>query len=489
MSFRISRYACELGHFTRMRRKSKSITLSPRYIWASMRWLEISFVLMASLGLAGCADRLQSQQLPAKWSTGFWIWDPNPSGPPLISEKLDVLFVHAGTITKDPPRSGRWSAYGTLPKHLPVAREYWLVYRFERQGVPDAGVVPSVAEAFAKIQEEAQGRSLHVPGIQLDIDSPTGSLPEYVSFLRELRKQLPPGTQISITALLDWFREGTAIASVVKEVDEFVPQFYDLNNPNIYSGGDAIAAKFDGSKWGPAFNRFGKRFRIGISTFGRARLVPKEQPAPSQYGSVYSLADMTPLDIALNSAFRLRASHNGAGELLLNYEASRKTQFSYNHLEPGDSIQFILPTPDVVRTATESARRMGGSCAGVVFFRWPTSTETLALQPDNVLSAAGILKSQEKPASIRLVDGDCAAVRCVDVYLLNTPPLAPKSVRYRIRATKELEYFLPEERMPVKMTGPAELEFSLPPYGGRGRMYLGRAISTTAAEFTVEQEP
>jgi hypothetical protein len=443
---------------------------------------------MASLGVSGCADRLQSQQLLAKWSTGFWMWDGNPSGLPFRPDNLDALFVHVGTIGENPSRG--WSVYQKLPSHLPAAREYWLVYRYERQGVPDLTAAAVLAQEFSALREEARERQMNVAGIQLDIDSPTGALSEYANLLRELRKGLPPATKISITALLDWFREGTAMASVVKEVDEFVPQFYDLNNPNIYSGGDAIAAKFDGSKWGPVFNRFGKRFRIGISTFGRARLVPRESPSQSGHNFyVYSIRDLTPLERALHSEFRLEASRNDAGELVLSYAAARKTRLGYNRFEPGDIVQFILPTPDAVRSATENSRRIGGNCTGVVFFRWPDSNEVLVLQPDVVLSAAGIQRSPEKPAGIRLVDGDCAAVKCVDVYLLNTPPLAPKPVRYRIRASKELEYFLPEEGMPVEMIGPAELEFSLPPYGGRGRMYLGRAVSTATAEFTVEQEP
>ena len=87
------------------------------------------------------------------------------------------------------------------------------------------------------------------------------------------------------------------------------------------------------------------------------------------------------------------------------------------------------------------------------------------------------------------MDGDCVAVKCVDAYLLNAPPLAAESVRYRIRASKEMEYFLPEEKMPVKMVGPSELELSLPPYCGRGRMYLGRVVTAVSADFTVEEEP
>jgi hypothetical protein len=446
-------------------------------------------LLIASLEMSGCLDSLHSQQLPAKWSTGFWIWDDHLSRQPLAPETVDVLFVHAGTINEN----GARRVYGELPSQLPKAREYWLVYRFERQHVPDLSAAPDLAKDFSELREEALGRHLHVAGIQLDIDSPTGSLEKYGTFLHAVRQGLPAGTGISITALLDWFRAGTAISSVIKEADEFVPQFYDLNNPVSYAGGpdNAVAAKIDAAQWGPVFNRFGKRFRIGASSFGRARLVPRENATTSgnQYYGISSFRDLTPLDIALNTAFQLQTSRNEAGELVLNYAASRKSRIGYNDFVPGDTVQFILPTPDAVRAAAENAKRMGRYCAGIVFFRWPTANESLALQPDVVLSATGSIPPKQQKAEIRLVDGDCVAVKCVDAYLLNAPPLAAESVRYRIRASKEMEYFLPEEKMPVKMVGPSELELSLPPYCGRGRMYLGRVVTAVSADFTVEEEP
>jgi hypothetical protein len=60
-------------------------------------------------------------------------------------------------------------------------------------------------------------------------------------------------------------------------------------------------------------------------------------------------------------------------------------------------------------------------------------------------------------------------------------------MQYRIRASGELEYFLPEKKIPVRMTGPSELELSLPPYCGRGHLYLGRAVSAQQVKFSVEE--
>ena len=195
--------------------------------------------------------------------------------------------------------------------------------------------------------------------------------------------------------------------------------------------------------------------------------------------------DLTPLEIATNPTFQLQTARTQANELVLSYQAMRKIQIGYTKFESGDTVQFILSTPEAIRAAVASAKRMGGLLAGVVFFRWPSSNETLAMQPDEVLNAAGLTaQPRQKSSGIFVSDGGCAAVKCVDLYLENANPFAPKTVRYRIRGSVELEYFLPDEKVPIRMAGPSELELSLPPYCGRGMMYLGRAVTARPAEFT-----
>ena len=120
-----------------------------------MRWPEVAAFLIASASLSGCAGSFSSQQRPSKWTTGFWFWQGSSTEANWSSEPLDVLFVHVGTIGKDQlpfaPRTDRWYVSGSLPAELPPAREYWLVFRFERQGVPDLQVAPSVAQEAARL--------------------------------------------------------------------------------------------------------------------------------------------------------------------------------------------------------------------------------------------------------------------------------------------------------------------------------------------------
>jgi hypothetical protein len=277
--------------------------------------------------------------------------------------------------------------------------------------------------------------------------------------------------QISITALLDWFRPGTAISDVVRSVDEFVPQFYDVQNGR--SG--AIAAPIDAARWGPVFNRYNRRFRIGVSSFGRSRYTSRRRPW-------FEAEGISPIDLAVERSFRLSTSITDAGETVLKYVAIRNARIGYNRFEPGDTIEFTLPTQQGMRNAVQQAKRMGGWCAGVVFFRWPSFNETVTALPEDALIAAGT-NAPSSPVVVQSVSGGCAAVYCADLYLMNARPLSPAPARYYIQSSTELEYFLPRERMPVRMSGPAEIEIVLPPYCGRSRMYLGRAVTKNLAEF------
>jgi hypothetical protein len=461
-----------------------------------MRISAALLILISSLSLAGCLV-VSSQPTSSRWTTGFWFWEGSSVDPAYSGAALDVLYVQVGTIRKEtwPPyvRSAakpteRWSAYGHIPRDLPRAQEYWLVYRYENQGVPDIEVASKIAAQITRLQADARERHLNLVGVQLDIDSATSDLPLYADFLRDLQKALPKGMQLSITALLDWFRNGTAISRVIAQVDEFVPQFYDLGDP-ASNGQAAIAAKIDAARWGPIFNRFRKRFRIGISTFGRARVIPHESAANGPYRRAVFYEDLRPLDVATNTSFQLQTSRNAADETVLSYRVTRKVELDYNRLDPGDIVQFIISTPDSIRAAVRSAREIKGHLAGVVFFRWPSGREDWAMQPDEVLDAAAIgAPGRPKQDRVQVVDGHCAAVQCVDIYLESSGPLSPQATRYRIRASTPLEYFLPEPKMPAHLAGASELELSLPPYCTRGHLYIGRAVSLQRADFKVEVE-
>jgi hypothetical protein len=441
--------------------------------------------LLLAVGLTACGRSFSSDDRPRPWKTAFWHWGGVASAS-LGGEPLDSLYVHVGGIREIAP--GSWRVFVGLPDDLPPAKEYWLVVRGDQQGVPPSTVAADIELEVAKAVASARTRKLPIAGIQLDIDCPTGSLAQYAELLRDLKKALPPGTELSITALLDWFRAGTAIDRVVREVSEFVPQFYDTD----LTGGDglpAIATPIDAARWGPAFNRFGKPFRVGISTFGRSRVLRRATAGSGNPGAPF-YGDLLPLSVSGNPAFELRADRNKAAEVVVIWRAVRKTRIGYQDIESGDTVQFVLPTSEAVRSAADAARRMSGHLAGVVFFRWPSPNEPLTLQPDEVLAAAGLRASGGAPSTlVHAVEAGCAAVSCVDLYFESREPYSGNAAQFRIRSSSPLDYFLPEREIRVRMAGASSIEVSLPPYCARGRIYLGRAVSTRKVDFTIERQP
>jgi hypothetical protein len=103
---------------------------------------------------------LRSQQPPKAWTTGFWFWHGSSTGITPASDTLDVLFIHVGAIRNEtgPYAKEPWSVYGDLPDQVPPAREYWFVYRFERQGVPELEAAPILARQFSRLREAARAR-------------------------------------------------------------------------------------------------------------------------------------------------------------------------------------------------------------------------------------------------------------------------------------------------------------------------------------------
>jgi hypothetical protein len=421
-----------------------------------------------------------------KWTIGFWYW-ADSSVPQHPEIPIDTIFFHAGSLV-GPQFAGQWQVEGLFPEDLPKAREYWATIRYERQSVPKKSAVRGLLTRIVALRSEAERIHLHLTGVQLDIDSPTRSLPEYAAFLQEVRRGLPPGLQLSITALLDWFRDGTAIADVVAQVDEFVPQFYDVGETIIprpinfplsrHQGISAIAAKVDAAEWAPRFNKFAKRYRIGISTFGRADFITPN--GTSVYG------DLSPLTIGSNPAFTLQVEHNPFGEAIVKYRAKRNIGISYNRITTDDVIQFVLPTPESASDAYASAKQFGGYCGGVLFFRWPVSDEDITLRPAEVLNVIGVVSDSDKAPHLSVVDGGCVSVDCVDLRISNINGHSPVSLRYTITSTTPIEYFLPEKDITVRLSTPKQLEFILPPFAMISRILIGRVATGAHSELSIK---
>lgn len=352
--------------------------------------------------------------------------------------------------------------------------------RIENRELPPLTIVDHVMRDVAAVRATARERGIVLTGVQLDIDCPTSALGGYAKFLAAIRARLPKDTRLSITALLDWFRPGTGIAAVVEQVDEFVPQFYDVEPQGVLPKYNTVAAPVVPAKWARLFSQFEKPFRIGISTFGRSRFIP----ASKDKGSFYS--DGTPFDAARTPGMELTVERTPAKEVILRYTAARATSAGYRDYDAGDRIEFSLATPESIAEPVRAAREFGPYCAGVVFFRWPEEGEFMTVPPDDVFTAAGAGHAARQAPRLEVRDERCAAVHCTDLKITHTPAWNEKAVVFVVSVSLDMEYFIPNPGFGARMVSPRRIEITLPPYCGRIHLPLGRAVAAQPVQFRLE---
>ncbi len=439
-------------------------------------------LLLAMLGasLTGCSRVTRGNPAtPPPWTIGFWLWpgasiDATAAG----THPFDVLYVQAGRVDSYFKNSVSWR----WPTQIPQAAEYWALWRYDPPAIPADAQIDVIARDFVKRRDEASARGQTVIGIQLDYDCPTDDLPQYASFLEKLAKALPPGSRISMTALLDWFREGTRVRELLEHTNEFVPQFYDAA-PNMEGQLRGIAEPVDAARWAPVFNAFGIPYRVGITTFGRIVFTRK--------GEAQFFRDLAPLDVLGRIGLStVSAGQTPAGEQRSILRVERPVILNYWSLRPGDQIELIMPTRRSVLAAYGAAKQMGGHCEGVAFFRWPVSEETLVLNPAQVLGWVTSSDIVPGPPRVDAVEGNCVAVCCWDLQLRIADRLPEHAVTYRIQSSRPLEYFLPDVRIKsrIAVSSASSIRVELPALHGVGNLYLGRAVTMQPAQFTVTEE-
>ena len=442
--------------------------------------VQLMLVILISAGLTACGRGASGNQAsPSTWSVGFWIWswsviDATAAG----SHPLDVLYVQVGRVDAYQKNSASWSWRGNIPP----AGKYWALWRYDPPAKLNEIQIPVIASDFIKRKEEAAARGQTIVGLQLDYDCPTNDLVEYKSFLEKLKKALPSGTKISITALLDWFRPDTNIREVLAHTNEFVPQFYD----SALSQGDAlkgIAEPIDFTRWGKTFNSFKVPYRVGISTFGRI--------LATQNGSMRAFRDLAPLDVLEHPGLKsVSIEQTASGERRSIMQVERPTKINYWPLKPGDRVEMITPTQQSVLASYNAVRQMGEFCSGVIFFRWPGSEEYLVLNPASVLNWVAHTDTAPGNPTLAAEDGNCAAVFCMDLELRIPDQLPERPTIFRIQSSRPLEYFLVNEKIKsrISVAGASTIRLELPAYHGTGKVYLGRAVTLDEAEFTVAEE-
>jgi hypothetical protein len=422
---------------------------------------------------------------PGEWSIGYWIWgewsggghqSAAPDSPvDLIVFNMGELELmrrdYSGKATGEPPA---YRFNGINPNDLPAAKRYGAVVRLNAAPFKKKDAVTPVLKRFKRLQYQFQEIHRPLNEIQLDFDCPTALLPRYADWLGQWRRQLPAGTRLTITALLDWFNPGAAIGQVLSKVDGFVPQFYDVDIED-YLKRPKIAHFPDHLKWGPIFERFKVPYQIGLSSFGRIQL-----------DEHVDFTWETPLDVLSRLAGEPHVYSNPGGERVL--EMNLLNEFSPDEPDecPPTKTKGIMiqSTAESILRGYQEARSMGRYCAGVLFFRWPSSTESLALKPNEITDILSG-KAQDNSFSLEALDAECALVDCRDLSLMqkNRFPIHVRTIA--IKSSMPLEYFLPSKGVKSTMINPNEMQFQIPPYNAAAKIFLGRAVAGKPAEYSM----
>lgn len=423
---------------------------------ARMRRCRLLCVLLlfasVSVYFIGCSGSPPPSSInPESVSAWWWRMEAPPqSMPPGFA--YDRLYVDAGAII-DGTGVSRW----TLPEALPAADAYVLLFRVESAQTPPREVIPALLDALhAQIEAVKRQSTSPIWGMQIDFDCPTARLDEYAQWLAALRNALPEGCKLSITGLLTWYR-GDGVRDLLAQVDEHIPQFYDLSSRDT-----KIAAPIDPAEWGLIFNTLAVPYRLGTATFGRLSKTVTENGKPHRY----FLHAPAPLLFANPQTSIQKETDAPSGE--------RHVQLTCD----GEPYHAVIPSADVLTRARDACRTMGGWCDGVVLFRHPGEGETLVLSPQEIHAATAANATQPEPWLLETQDGGCASsLRCTDVFISPPDRFATSPQTITLTTSAPLAYtmpLIPNMPLPVAAAGPESIRVTVPPYLGLARIPVMR---------------
>ncbi|MBO9603657.1 MAG: DUF3142 domain-containing protein [Novosphingobium sp.] len=175
----------------------------------------------AVLLLASCGQGGERAVAAADYDS-FFLWAGVE--PPAVLDRAKAVYLLAGEV-----RAGDNRRFVPLRPGTPSAdrSEIWLVLRVER-----IDWQPSVTRQLLAELARWRAAGANVRGVQIDFDSATLGLERYAQFLKGLRRDLPKGTRLSVTGLMDWSAHGdpAALAKLGTVVDEVVVQTYQGRN-------------------------------------------------------------------------------------------------------------------------------------------------------------------------------------------------------------------------------------------------------------------
>jgi hypothetical protein len=216
-----------------------------------------------------------------------YIWQRHwtPAVRDALAQSRDV-FTGVRVLVAQAGRDGRWATSDVKPRDFDGdPRPLIAVVRYDGAGDP-----PDVAKLDAFLLDLLERwRAVGHPfaGVEIDYDCGKKSLADYASRLRELRRTLPPGVALSVTALPAWIGS-RGLDSIIDATDETVLQLHALGK-----WPDGLFDQYAALAWTRDFAREHARkpFRVSLPAYGyRVRFDTR--------GNAYAVEAEMPVDAA-----------------------------------------------------------------------------------------------------------------------------------------------------------------------------------------------
>lgn len=163
------------------------------------------------------------------------------------------------------PKAGWSRALVDLPRLKADGRPLIAVVRLDGQ-LPALDLQAAEAQ-IARLLADWQAAGVTPGGLEIDHDSASARLPGYTAFLINLRQQLPPGMQLSITALPAWLAS-PHLPALLQVVNSSVLQVHAVSDPRrgLF---DPVQARQWAERWGRVSD---KPFYLALPAYGVALL-------------------------------------------------------------------------------------------------------------------------------------------------------------------------------------------------------------------------
>jgi hypothetical protein len=253
------------------------------------------------------AAAVASSEIP----NDVYVWQRHwtPAVRTALAQSQDV-FAGVRVLVAQAGRGDRWATSDVRPRDFARDRRPLIaVVRYDGVGRPPD--VEKLDAFLLDLLERWRAAGHPFAGVEVDYDCGTKSLADYAQRLRELRRILPPGVALSVTALPAWIGS-RGLDSIIDATDETVLQLHALGD-----GPDGLFDRYAAVAWTRDFARehAKKPFRISLPAYGyRVRF--------DEQGNAYAVEGEMPVDaVSIAVAREFAAEPRKVAGALLALEA------------------------------------------------------------------------------------------------------------------------------------------------------------------------